>query len=218
MALSNYFRTSILLVLCTMSKAFNVSLKGAKSALLRDLSRECQARGSAKVDVAERGKRFQQHRHPTLSPHHHPTPSRSAPTLQPEHHRGAQAMFSAKLTRAAHRATCNTTPHSTCAAAVVSTSSTASHTARPTSHARRHSSSKASSWPPDNSAGKPAPAAKSGVERDQPVSPPRAAPRQGKGRGRGYKRIAEVKKSAEPVDQFAGLPSVPVISGMRVEG
>jgi hypothetical protein len=156
---------------------------------------------------AEKASAKPQHRHLTLSPVAH-RPHLGHTKQQEEHRRGAQAMFSARLTRAAHRATCTTTTHSSAAPSVITASSTASQYARPTSHARRHSSSKASSWPSGNSTGKPTPAAKA-----ETLSPPKASSRQAKGKGRGAsKRIAEVKKPAEPIDQYAGLPSVPAIS------
>lgn len=128
-------------------------------------------------------------------------------------------MFSTKLSRAAHRAT----THHTAAAAISATSSTACASSRP-GHQRRPSSSKAS-CPPDNSAPKAAPAAKAdGAEaQEAPVSQP-AKSSKGRSRG-GYRRVGQASssntasmKSAEPVDQFAGLPSVPNLQGMDAKG
>ncbi|KAK3691725.1 hypothetical protein LTR37_018453 [Vermiconidia calcicola] len=117
-------------------------------------------------------------------------------------------MFSTKIVRVAHRATATTqTP-----AAISACTST-----RPSAHQRRHSSSKTSSCPPDNSTGKPAPAAKADAgEQDgskAAVSAPRSQQQRAtKGRSRGgYKRVgqaADAKKPAaasEPVDQFAEI-------------
>lgn len=134
-------------------------------------------------------------------------------------------MFSTKLSRAAHRAAVS--QQSPTAIAAISTSTTHC-TARPTPHQRRHSSSKTSSWPPDNNTSKPAPATKAsraGEEQEQspsPVSAPKTPSKGSKGRAKGgYKRVGqpvEVKKSAEPVDQFAGLPSVPTTQGLDIAG
>ncbi|KAK5170460.1 uncharacterized protein LTR77_005048 [Saxophila tyrrhenica] len=125
-------------------------------------------------------------------------------------------MYSTKLTRAAHRATASSSP----TAALISNSSTHHCTARPASHQRRHSSSKTSSCPPDDSATKITAKASATGEQQAPRAP-KAAPKQNKGRSRGgYKRVAaaaENKKPAEPIDQFAALPSVPPIQGLRPE-
>ncbi|KAK3052411.1 hypothetical protein LTR09_006621 [Extremus antarcticus] len=130
-------------------------------------------------------------------------------------------MFSTKLTRAAHRATASVSP----AAALISTTSTPHCTARPASHQRRPSSSKASSCPPDDSAAKAASTAKASGDqqpsRTPPVSEAKATPKQTKGKAKAVsKRVTTAagnKKAVEPVDQFAGLPSVDPIQGLRAE-
>ena len=139
-------------------------------------------------------------------------------------------MFSTKLSRAAHRAT---TSH-TAAAAITATSSTAYACTRPT-HQRRPSSSKAS-WRPDSSAPKAAPTSKaapttkadSTEAQEAPVSeePPQQKSNKGKARG-GYRRAGQASNgnaasskevAVEPVDQFAGLPSVPSLQGLDAKG
>lgn len=125
-------------------------------------------------------------------------------------------MFSTKLSRAAHRATSSPT------AAAITTCSTAC-AGRP-AHQRRPSSSKAS-CPPDNNAAKAAPAAKAdGAETSEaPVSGRREQKSSSKGRARGgYRRVGQSSSdkqvAAEPVDQFAGLPSVPSTQGLDTKG
>ena len=130
--------------------------------------------------------------------------------------RSPHAMFSTKLARATPRAT-----------AAISNSTTGAQqttrclATRPTPHQRRQSSSKAS-CPPDNPS-KPAPAAKAIAGEEEPRSPV-PAQKSAKGRSRGgYRRVnatGESKKAAiaEPVDQFAGLPSVPTIQNLDIKG
>ncbi len=137
-----------------------------------------------------------------------------------------RAMFSTKLSRAAHRAT---TSHNA-AAAITATSSTASVSTRAT-HQRRPSSSKAS-CPPDNNTAKPAPTAKADATEAQeaPGSGRTSPQKSSKGRARGgYRRVGQASNGngnavngkqvmSEPVDQFAGLPSVPSLQGLDAKG
>jgi hypothetical protein len=137
------------------------------------------------------------------------------------------AMFSTKLSRAAHRAT---TSHTSAAAitATASTASTACACTRP-AHQRRPSSSKAS-CPPDNNTPKAAPAAKaeSTEAQDAPVSGRPSQQKSNKGRARaGYRRVGHATNgnsssnkqvATAPIDQFAGLPSVPSLQGLDAKG
>ena len=137
------------------------------------------------------------------------------------------AMFSTKLTRAAHRATTSST------AAISNHTSTTCisclTTQRP-NHQRRQSSSK-TSCPPDNTSSKPAPTAKASASEESEkvqassLEQQPSQSRSGKGRSRGgYKKVGQVdnasKKAvpAEPIDQFAGLPSVPSIQNVDARG
>lgn len=119
--------------------------------------------------------------------------------------RKGTAMFSTKVTRVAHRATCATANNSS-ATAHRSTSCLATRR----SHQRRHSSSK-TSCPPASSAsgGKPAPAAKATGEKS-PLADPTTQQRGQKRVGNKTSKKARTgTAAAKPEDQFAGLPAVP---------
>ncbi|KXT02717.1 hypothetical protein AC578_5456 [Pseudocercospora eumusae] len=119
-------------------------------------------------------------------------------------------MFSSKLARVANR---------TCAAATGASSSstctahraTQCLTVRRQTHQRRHSSSKASSCPPDSNAsgGKPAATAKgTAADGSNPIAEPASQQRSGK-------KVSRPKRSRHNTDEhkvpdhFAGLPAVP---------
>lgn len=128
-------------------------------------------------------------------------------------------MFSTKLTRVAHRATCNASISTASSTAAQRTAASACIAAR-RPHQRRHSSSKAS-CPPENSpsGAKPAPATKasSGPEEKAPIAEPTSQQRT-------PKRISRTKRSpraaaAEKVEnRFAGLPSVPSTQHLEKNG
>lgn len=125
---------------------------------------------------------------------HHPYHSGTSHSL---------AMFSSKLTRAAHRATTLTNAAPAPAPWTASQCFATSTQRRP--HQRRQSSSKAS-CPPDSSSSKPAPAAKA-AENTAQASEAEKTPR----RASRIKRTQVEKsvKGKEEADQFAGLPTVP---------
>lgn len=137
--------------------------------------------------VKERPSHTPQHRS------HHPYNSGTSHSL---------AMFSSKLTRAAHRATTLTNAAPAPAPWTASQCFATSTQRRP--HQRRQSSSKAS-CPPDSSS-KPAPAAKA-AENTAQAADAEKTPR----RASRIKRTQVEKsvKGKEEANQFAGLPTVP---------
>lgn len=138
-------------------------------------------------------------------------------------HAGADAMISSKLSRALPRVAAST---STSSPAALSPASTSQGSARRL-HQRRHSSSKTSSCPPDNSSPKAAQAAKS-AESTEPHDPLAAGEKGYRKKLKTNVKAAQAyRRQSTPYkrptaraskDATAGLPSVPQLHGMQVAG
>ena len=157
--------------------------------------------------------------------HPHPNPNPLGPNTPLSRQSRILAMFSTKITRAAHRAITTTPSPAPSALSSASTCTAVHPTASRPSHQRRPSSSKAS-CPPDSS--KPAPAAKgaavtaTSAEESRATAPsPKNVRKSRKGAyGARTSKVAEVLTPERPgqADQFAGLPAVPGVQHLGEKG